>query len=221
MLDGITCSRIEARDSGTILAYFGPLVLSLQCSQRDCQELSRRGAGTVYCHLEVDQAQGHLRCLAFASEERRTLYMHLRGVPGVGRVSALAVLDTGEVIDVLRAVSGREEEFFSQIPGLGPKRARAVIEHLRRRYSAVLPRALENASVADFVVAREVLVHRGFPLEQADLLLLEVLEGKKGCPDAFVGREDISGSPSESGESHDAHNTDGVHEEPSSTNARE
>ena len=113
--------------------------------------------------------------VGFASEERRILYGNLRSLPGIGRRSALAVLDCGENLDILRAVSGADDEFFRQVPGLGAKRIEALIANLRKSYEGALPRPLD-VPVAAWVEARDALESEGLSRSEAE----EKLHGSEG-----------------------------------------
>src|SRR5690606_6261680 len=84
----------------------------------------------------------------------------------------------GEELDVLRAAAGDDRDFFCQVPGIGPARARAIIGHLRRRYPA-LPAPLPIGTRV-FVEVRDALTHAGVAVADAEAALLAALEADPG-----------------------------------------
>jgi len=167
MLDAIRPEKIEPSAAG-LKVSFGMCTLSVDCAQRDAQRLLDSENPEICCQLETDDAGFHL--LGFATEERRRLYQGLRAVNGIGRRSALVVLDCGETVDVLRAVSGKDKLFFRSVPGVGPKKIDAIINTLGKRYKDALPAAIPVA-VTDWVEARDAILNHGLTPLQADQLL--------------------------------------------------
>lgn len=183
MLDVIYASHVELRDAG-VSALVGPVALAVTCAQRDGDAMVAAAAPVpVACCVELQDEQ--LTLVGFASAERRALYRALRGVNGIGRRSALAVLDCGEVLDILRAVAGRDNAFFREVPGLGPKRVGAMFDELERRYRQSMPRKL-NGSVSWTVQAREALTVEGVSHDAADGAAVAAVEGARSAQDAVT-----------------------------------
>ena len=155
MIDALIVDEIRSRPGG-LRAIAGPLVFGLETAARDAATLEA-ASGTnlvIFCELELRDEE--IALVGFSDEERRRLYRELRKISGIGRRSALAVLDCGEATDVLRAVSGRDGAFFRGVPGLGAKRIESLITDLRRRYSSALPSALE-VPVSWLIEVREAI----------------------------------------------------------------
>lgn len=186
MLDRLSDVHIEQTDTG-VAAQIGHWRMVFNTSARDRTSLSDLKEGDIYCELEFDLKSGTLHALAFADEARRTLYRALRAVSGIGRASAFAVLDAGEVLDTLRAVAANDGGYFSQVPGLGPKKITAVIASLGKRYIGSLPRPIP-APMALLVEAREALVHQGFTERKAEELLLSAVDDKIKSAEDWLAR---------------------------------
>jgi Holliday junction resolvasome RuvABC DNA-binding subunit len=175
MLDSLLVSSILPASDGLVAAC-GPFGVRVVCASRDRDALIRllrtRTPRPLYVELELElsRGRGELELVGFVDEERRGLYRALRGVPGVGRVSALAVLDAGEVIDTLRAVAGEDGDYFQNVPGLGPRRVRTIIGELARRYPN-LPQPLPMP-VRSLVEARDGLLSAGYSEAEAEDALL-------------------------------------------------
>lgn len=165
MLDALAAERIEPTEAGVRLLC-GFVALTVTCSRRDAQALLDADRPTVvYCELEL--ADETLTLVGFCDERRRELYRALRRVGGIGRASALAVLDCGEELDVLRAVAGKDAAFFRGVPGLGPKRISVIIADLERRYRSSLPVPLAGPTRVA-VEARDALINSGWEHDAAD-----------------------------------------------------
>jgi Holliday junction resolvasome RuvABC DNA-binding subunit len=186
MLDRLNAVHPEPTDTG-IAVQLGRWQLVFATSTHDRTLLCDSDECDIYCELEFDLNSGTLHALAFADEKRRSLYRALRSVPGIGRTSAFAVLDAGEVIDTLRAVAANDGNYFRQVPGLGPKKIAAVIASLGKRYKGSLPRSIP-APVALLVEAREALIQQGFSEGKAEELLLGVADDKIKSAEEWLGR---------------------------------
>lgn len=162
----------------------GPLVIDAACSERDRDELLAAGLpGEVAISISLDLVGHSLipSCFAFASDARRGLFISLTKIKGIGKQSAVAVLDCGEVDDTLRAAVSKDDGYFAPVPGLGKAKIALVIAELTKGYQGMLPEAIE-APVAALVEAREALVSGGAPPLQAELELLAALEAAPTPP---------------------------------------
>lgn len=174
MLDALIADDISTRPGG-VRARCGSLVLAVDCPERDRERLEAlETPAVIWAQLEARDEEFLLA--GFFSHERRELYRALRRIPGIGRRSALAVLDCGEQRDILRAVAGGDADFFRAVPGLGAKRIGSVIAELAARYDGALPKPLA-VPVAWYVQAREGLCAAGMSVEDAEERLEDVLAG--------------------------------------------
>lgn len=174
MLDQFLATQLDLAPGG-VVAGAGAWRFAFLSSTRDSDQLVDADRPVlIWCELELDLQQGTLQALAFSSEERRALYRALRAIGGIGRRSAFAVLDAGEVIDTLRAVAGNDTDYFKPVPGLGPKKIAGVLDSLGKRYGGHLPQPLP-VSVALLVEARDALVQEGYPIAQAEQMLITAL----------------------------------------------
>lgn len=177
MLDALFVDRICAREGG-VQAWAGGLGLAVACAGRDVQFLLDQAcpfALPVELEIVLDGTNSaQMTLIGFGSEARRSLYRVVKTVTGIGRESALGVLDAGELPDVLRAVASGDKAFFRPVPGLGPKRVDALVEALSTRFSSLMPEPIE-APVAALVEAREALVAAGEGDLAAEARLLAAL----------------------------------------------
>lgn len=181
MFDAIQVSQLSMTEDGA-RAICGPIALSIACATRDAEDLAGQGhTSTVFCRLEFADEQ--LTLLGFSTIERRSLYEALRRVAGIGRRSALAILDCGEVLDTLRAVAGDDHDYFRAVPGLGPKRIGAVVAELERGYRHALPRPLP-VPVGAWVEARDALLQTGVEFSEAEEELRRACTAHPGVQDA-------------------------------------
>ena len=157
MVDALIVDEIITHQGG-LSASCGPIVFEIQSSLRDGEALEAMTSPTViYCRLELSDDQVSL--VGFAGRDRRQLYLTLRTVSGIGRRSALMILDCGSVRDTLRAVAGKDRDYFSGVPGLGAKRVESVLSTLGKKYQP-LPRPLP-VPVRVWIEARDSLLSLG------------------------------------------------------------
>jgi Holliday junction DNA helicase RuvA len=184
VIDALAADQVQARPGG-LAAVCGHMILAVECSERDAQALLERQSAeeptVLFTVLEIEGDRISTPVLVgAASQDRRELYLVLRGLQGIGRRSALAVLDCGEKLDILRAVSGDDQQFFRAVPGLGPKRITAICATLAKHYDGAMPAPLP-LSVADFVEVRDALVSSGLEWREAETRILAALDA--GAPE--------------------------------------
>jgi Holliday junction resolvasome RuvABC DNA-binding subunit len=191
MLDQFRADSVQPA-SGGIAVDVGAYRFLFACSGRDRDHLSQAALpAQVYCQVEFDLQTGTIHALAFSDEERRDLYRALREISGIGRASAFAVLDAGELLDTLRAVAGDDIPYFKAVPGLGPKKITAVLKALSRRYGGRLPQPVD-VSVALLVEARDALLLEGLSAAAAERLLLAALGSGVKSAEEWVARASAS-----------------------------
>lgn len=123
---------------------------------------------------EMELSDTKVTLVGFSSEERRELYKSLKNVAGIGTKSALIILDSGDVTDILRAVSGKENEFLREVPGVGPKRIESIFKELEKKYRKALPKPIP-VKVSEWVESREAVVSAGVSIEQAESFVAEAV----------------------------------------------
>lgn len=181
MIDALMAESVIVHPWGVSLVS-GPVVFAVEASERDSDHIEKsQFPCPVYCRMEV--ADDQINLIGFATPERRDLYLMLRSVQGIGRRSALMILNCGEVRDTLRAVAGADQSYFSGIPGLGQKRIGAVLDKLGKGYQS-LPNPLP-VPVAVWVEARDSLIAEG--RGDGERLLVEAISEQEDIPQDCEG----------------------------------
>ena len=176
-------AHLEPAEDG-LRAIAGPVAFSVVCAERDAHALLAAGAPTlITCSMELQDEQ--LTLVGFSNTERRGLYKGLRAISGIGRRSALTVLDCGDVLDILRAVAAADKAFFREVPGLGPKRIETLIGQLERRYKQSLPKPLDGPA-RWAVEARDALITEGVDADLADALVVAEIAGARSVEDLLA-----------------------------------
>lgn len=67
----------------------------------------------------------------FSSTEQKSLFEDLISVKGIGPKSALAVLASAEVKDIVRAIETGDSKYLNRFPGIGPKASQQIILDLK------------------------------------------------------------------------------------------
>ena len=131
------------------------------------------GAGemTVETYLHVREDALHLYGFADASE--RDLFVRLLGVSGIGPKVALAVVSSGSVHELRRAIALGDPARFQVIPGIGKKTAERIVLELKGSLADEVE--LPDASAAPReLVARDALVELGYSVLEAERALARV-----------------------------------------------
>lgn len=83
----------------------------------------------VYVHQRVREPDIFL--YGFKSEEIKDLFLKLIGVPGIGPKSALSILATDNINDIILAIEEGNVKMLTKFPGIGTKSAQQIILDLK------------------------------------------------------------------------------------------
>lgn len=75
----------------------------------------------------------------FSSREEKGLFTKLLSVSGIGPKGALAILASGNPVQLVQAIEEEDEKFLVKFPGVGKKTARQIILDLKGKLQGVLP----------------------------------------------------------------------------------
>ncbi|WP_318508237.1 Holliday junction branch migration protein RuvA [Bacillus sp. T3] len=80
----------------------------------------------------------------FQTKEEKILFTKLLNVSGIGPKGALAILASGNPVQVIYAIENEDEAFLIKFPGVGKKTARQMILDLKGKLQAVVPDFFPN-----------------------------------------------------------------------------
>ena len=104
----------------------------LQIPARLAQQLPANAEPVqVFTHLLIREEQPLL--YGFASAAERDLFRQLLSVSGIGAASAIALLDTLELPDLVQAIVTGNTQLLIQAPGVGGKTAERISLELRTK----------------------------------------------------------------------------------------
>jgi Holliday junction DNA helicase RuvA len=122
----------------------------------------------LFTHLHV--RENELALFGFFTEEELALFKLLLSISGVGPRVAMALLGTVSPDALRQAIVQEEPGLLSQVPGIGPKTARAIIFHLKDKIipTGGGPAPLVSDTDAEVIAA---LTGLGFSLVEAQAAL--------------------------------------------------
>lgn len=85
----------------------------------------------VFTHLQIREEQPML--YGFGSLQERDLFRLLISVSGIGATSAIALLDTLELPDLVQAIVSNNTQLLVQAPGVGGKTAERICLELKNK----------------------------------------------------------------------------------------
>jgi Holliday junction DNA helicase RuvA len=127
----------------------------------------------VYVHHYV--REDAILLYGFKTKEAKELFIRLLSVKGIGPKSALAILATGNVQDVIGAIEIGNVKFLSKFPGIGPKASQQIILDLKGKLNLESERILLNNNVLEVEEALKSLGYKSKEIKKA----LKDLDGSK------------------------------------------
>lgn len=89
----------------------------------------------VYVHQYVREDANDL--YGFLTEDEKDLFLKLISVSGIGPKSALSILATGTVKEVVNAIETRNDKYLKKFPGIGAKASQQIILDLAGKLNFV------------------------------------------------------------------------------------
>lgn len=133
--------------------------------------LELRGGEPVTLTTELVVREDAMTLYGFRSQDERSVFGLLTGVPGVGPKLALSVLSLLSPDELARALQAEDEKAFKSVPGVGPKTAKLIIVQLKGKLLPSAPGPADAVPAAPTPVLDddviEALVGLGTPQKQA------------------------------------------------------
>jgi len=83
----------------------------------------------VFTHLYIKDEV--LTLFGFIEQEEKNLFLKLISVSGIGPKSAIAILATGNVSNIVQAINKGDSKYLTKFPGIGSKSAQQIILDLK------------------------------------------------------------------------------------------
>jgi len=99
---------------------------------------------TIYTHLYVREDVFDL--YGFNDYEEKELFLKLISVSGIGPKSALTILASGTVNEIIYAIESKNDKYLKKFPGIGSKASQQIILDLAGKLSYQGISILENKS---------------------------------------------------------------------------
>lgn len=101
----------------------------------------------VFVHQYV--REDILDLYGFGSEEEKDLFLKLISVSGIGPKSALSILATGTVKEIVKAIEGRNDTYLRKFPGIGAKASQQIILDLQGKLNLTEELNVKNTKLED------------------------------------------------------------------------
>ncbi len=160
---------------GSVVVEVGGIGYSVAVTPQHA--LSLRTGQEVLLHTALVVREDDLSVFGFADLDALRVFDLLRGVTGVGPMSAMGVLAAMTPDQVATAVTAEDDSAFRKVSGIGPKTAKLIVVSLAGKLlaparPAVAVTSAPKAAGADVVVA---LIGLGWPERTAQQTVEEVL----------------------------------------------
>lgn len=136
---------LENNGIGYLLIVSNPYNFSLN---KECK---------VYVHQYV--REDLIDLYGFISEEEKELFLKLISVSGIGPKSALSILASGTVNEVVKAIESRNDAYLRKFPGIGTKASQQIILDLQGKIDLTEKIVVNNTKLED---VEEALLALGY-----------------------------------------------------------
>lgn len=127
----------------------------------------------VYVHHYV--REDNINLYGFKSKSEKDLFIKLLRVKGIGPKSAIAILATGNVDEVVGAIEIGNVTFLRKFPGIGPKASQQIILDLKGKLNFDDDKIILNTNISEVEEALSSLGYRTKEIKKA----IKNLDGSK------------------------------------------
>lgn len=127
----------------------------------------------VYIHHYVREDAIHL--YGFKTLDGKSLFIKLLSVKGIGPKSAVAILASGNVLDVIAAIDRSDAKFLSKFPGIGPKASQQIILDLKGKIDLNQDSFAKSTNISD---VEQALKSLGYKVKEINRVI-KGLDGSK------------------------------------------
>lgn len=117
----------------------------------------------IYHHVREDIFQLY----GFKDKEAKKLFIKLLSVKGIGPKSAMAILATGNVNDVIGAIELGNSKFLNKFPGIGPKASQQIILDLKGKLNLQEEFIVKSNSISEVEEALKSLGYKAKEIKKA------------------------------------------------------
>lgn len=126
---------------------------------------------TVYLYIHHYVREDTNTLYGFMSLESKELFIKLIGVSGIGPKSALSILATDNINDVIMAIENGEIKVLTKFPGIGMKSAQQIILDLKGKLVESLDDTLVPTQQSD---AQDALLALGYSKTEVAKILKKI-----------------------------------------------
>ncbi len=119
------------------------------------------------CYIYQKVSDDAIALYGFKSSEQRDLFIKLISVNGIGPKSAIAILASGSVGSITKAIENGDAKYLQKFPGIGPKASQQIVLDLQGKID------FENVSVVtqNMVEVEEALQALGYRSKEIDKVI--------------------------------------------------
>lgn len=128
-------------------------------------KFSKNQEHTIYIYQHVREDINVL--YGFETIDAKQLFIKLLGVKGIGPKSAIAILASGNVNDVIAAIEVGNAKFLNKFPGIGPKASQQIILDLKGKLNFEDTRTMKSSKVDEVEEALKSLGYNSREIKKA------------------------------------------------------
>ncbi|PLV58754.1 Holliday junction branch migration protein RuvA [Thermotoga sp. KOL6] len=169
MIAGIVGKVVQKSGNTIHLSTNSGIVFEIVCDMQTSEELEE--GKDCYLHTFMIISQEGVTLYGFSDEKKKNLFLSLIKVSRLGPKTALKLLSSEDVDNLITMIASQDIEGLSKLPGISKKTAERIVMELKGEF--------ENVDIKDMKVyheSLEALVSLGYPERLAREVVKEVLK---------------------------------------------
>ena len=135
MIDSIS-GKIFKKEPTMLFIQNGGIVFNISICLRDYEKLPKEGE-SVFIFTYLNVKENLMELYGFLDLERRSLFLNLIDVSGIGPRTAINLLSNASVSSFKENILSEDVKSLSLIPGIGPKTAKRIILDIKEKISSI------------------------------------------------------------------------------------
>lgn len=164
--------KIIVKEDNLVIISVNGVGYELSVSDKVFSSLPGKGKeAEIYCYLDVTDRGASL--YGFSTYEKLKFFKLLRGITGIGPKAALKISSSLSLSKIKKAAEEGNESVFTEVPGIGKKKARKIILELAGKLSLSDNKSKVNQKDKEIIAA---LVNLGFKKTDAKEAVSDIEE---------------------------------------------
>ncbi len=172
MLSAIRGKLFEINPGEVYVETPGGMIIKVICPVSSYSEIKR--TKEIFLYTTLKQKDEDLVLYGFLKKKERYFFEKLIAISGVGGKTAISIISSFSIDEIMLAIDGSDALKISSVPGIGKKTAQRIILELSGKVDFSEEAVSDSVKIKDDLISG--LVNLGYPLKSVKKVVSDSLK---------------------------------------------